>query len=455
MQQTAWNKKVLEQFQAKFAREFLRDSEVLQSYQRDFGGLVQSQTLAVFKPATRDSLSAFLQDINAQHLPISLRCFGLSQSGQSLPAGRGVTLDVSALPKTLQWENDTTIRASNSLSFGEICRETLSRGKLLRAFPYNMHLSVGGVLSVGGLGASTFREGIIAAHVLTLTVMTVDGQVHHCSPNAESALFEAVLSGVGQFGVILDAGFALRPAKAYATIHSVAFSDVSTWLACNRLLVDKADYLEAVWVEPLAKSGQPAFCTRFALEHRESLDALPETIITLLQEYQAQLMGRETLTTEAYLFRHDGRFQAMRDSGQWEQQHPWFECYLAEEDLLALWPQLQAELGKGLVGENLHVFPVARMKNRFFMLPAGENIVTFNLLMPGIGKEAMPKALESLARLESILERAASKRYISGYLAQHEDQAFWQTHYGEDYVGHCRLKEQYDPKHLLQSAFLS
>lgn len=451
MQQTAWTKTILAQFQAKFAGTFLED---VQSYQRDFGGLVQSQTLAVFKPTNYAELSAFLQDINTEHLPISLRCFGLSQSGQSLPADAGVIVDVSALPKTLIWKGEHMICASNTQSFGEICLETLQQGKLLRAYPYNMHLSLGGVLSVGGLGASTFREGIIAAHVNALTVMTVDGKTQVCTREENTELFEAVLSGVGQFGIILDASFALRDAKPWVSIFSAMFTKVSDWLACNRLLSDKTDYLESVWVEPLAKLGQPAFCTRFAIEHDALAFSLPEALATLLREHGGEIADSQSLATKAYLFRHDGRFESMRVSGQWEEQHPWYECYLPEDALLALWPPLEAELRKGLLGENLHVFPVAPIKNRFFMLPDDARIVTFNLLMPGIAEEDIPHALKSIERLDAILQQANPKRYISGYLARHKDVAFWQAHYGEDYPERCRLKQQYDPLHLLQSAFL-
>lgn len=454
MQQTVWKNKILEQFRAKFAQAFFSDAKSIESYQRDFGGLVQSQTLAVFKPTSYPELTEFLQDIHAQELPISLRCLGLSQSGQSLPWGCGVVLDVSALPKTLTWVDDNTICASNSVCFADVCKETLVRGKLLRAYPYNMHLSVGGVLSVGGLGASTFREGIIAAHVCVLTVMTTDGKTHGCSREINPELFEAVLSGAGQFGIILDATFPLRDAKPRVTVFSAVFCDVSSWLGCNRALQEEADYLEAIWVEPLAKAGQAAFCTRFAFEHHDASFSLPSRVIALLTASSAEWSASQSLPTKDYLFRHDGRFEAMRAQGQWEQYHPWYECYLAEETLLSLWPRLEAELLKGLLGENLHVFPVAPKTNRFFMLPDAQRIVTFNLLMPGIAPGAISDALQSIARLEKILQQAASKRYISGYLAQHKDRAFWQSHYGDDYALRCQLKQQYDPKHLLQSAFL-
>jgi cytokinin dehydrogenase len=55
-----------------------------------------------------------------------------------------------------------------------------------------LRLSVGGTLTVGGVGAMTARHGLQADNVLELDVVTGRGDLLTCSPERHPDLFDAV-----------------------------------------------------------------------------------------------------------------------------------------------------------------------------------------------------------------------------------------------------------------------
>jgi FAD/FMN-containing dehydrogenase len=66
-------------------------------------------------------------------------------------------------------------------------------------------LTVGGTLSTGGIGVTTFRRGTQADQATRLQVVTGRGEVLACSATEHRDLFEAALVGQGRCGVIVRA----------------------------------------------------------------------------------------------------------------------------------------------------------------------------------------------------------------------------------------------------------
>src|SRR5262249_60212228 len=63
-------------------------------------------------------------------------------------------------------------------------------------------LSVGGTISTGGFGVTTYNLGLQVDHVQELEVVTGEGQIVTCSDERNSDLFNAMLGGLGQCGII-------------------------------------------------------------------------------------------------------------------------------------------------------------------------------------------------------------------------------------------------------------
>src|SRR6185295_340813 len=76
--------------------------------------------------------------------------------------------------------------------------------------PLNLTSSVGGTLGVGGIDVNSPQLGCSADQALALQVVTPTGEIVECSDTENPELFQRVILGYGQFGVITEATLAVR-----------------------------------------------------------------------------------------------------------------------------------------------------------------------------------------------------------------------------------------------------
>ena len=117
------------------------------------------------------------------------------------------------------------------VTWREVLDATLPRGIAPPALTDYQDLSVGGTLSVGGIGGAGFRHGAQVDNVLALEVVTGRGQLTRCSRTRQSRLFDAMLAGLGQCGVITRAIIRLRPAPAEVRLFDLLYVDLATFAA--------------------------------------------------------------------------------------------------------------------------------------------------------------------------------------------------------------------------------
>jgi FAD/FMN-containing dehydrogenase len=87
------------------------------------------------------------------------------------------------------------------------------------------------MLSAGGIGNMTPHYGALVDNVTDLDVVTGDGRLVTCSPEHESELFDMVLAGQGQCGVIVRAGLPLMPAPTHVLYHELTYTDLDAYLS--------------------------------------------------------------------------------------------------------------------------------------------------------------------------------------------------------------------------------
>jgi FAD/FMN-containing dehydrogenase len=93
-----------------------------------------------------------------------------------------------------------------------------------------MMLTVGGTLSVGGLGATSQHHGAVVDNVEELDVVTADGRLITCSSDREAELFEMTLAGTGQCGFIVRAKVRLVPAPRTVSLWELSYDNLDQFL---------------------------------------------------------------------------------------------------------------------------------------------------------------------------------------------------------------------------------
>jgi FAD/FMN-containing dehydrogenase len=86
-----------------------------------------------------------------------------------------------------------------------------------RSFPVltdYRHLTVGGTLSVGGVGFGSIEYGAQIDHVRSLRLVTPNGELVECDTSRRPELFRACLAGLGQYGWIRDVTVTTIPRRS-------------------------------------------------------------------------------------------------------------------------------------------------------------------------------------------------------------------------------------------------
>lgn len=439
-----WTTSHIKKCETLIGEEMLLDGASLFYANQDFGHIAFGEALAMYQPDSLESIQKFLKFASEESLPVTIRANGLSQSGQSLAIKDGLSLDVTKLNNNVQWVGDK-LNVGCGASWKQIVEASIERERLPFVVPYNTALTLGGVLSVGGLGGASFKDGIIAAHVDKFRVIIADGSLMCCDRENNADLFDACLSGAGLFGIIYDVQLALRPCRPMISMITLTYTDHADWLSEQMELKKYCDYLEAVIL-----SEKRLFETTIAIEYDNNIPSF--AFLDTLNF--AKMSTAEQMPILDYIYKHDKRLKLMHESPLWTFPHPWYECYIDSKILSDNLDEIIDSLD-GSLGGLYRVFPVALKRPRYFIMPDSENLVTFNVLTPGVEKMNINNAIESLLFVDKKLRNLGGKRYISGWFDVHCEHDYWSLHYGDFEYDRQKVKTKYDPNNIFCSKLFS
>jgi hypothetical protein len=458
MQQMPWNMHQIRCCEKKVGQAMLRDEHTLVSYTQDFGKLFSASPAAVAIPQSLTKLQLLLNYAHEHALPLTIRGNGTSQGGQSLPLKAGVTVHLKHFDQICDKE-DHAIWAECNASWAKVLEASLKNSQIPYVLPYNCNLSIGGVLSAGGIGASSFRWGSISSQVDALEVVTVDGERQRI--NSDSDLFKACLSGQGLFAVITKALIRLRPCLGQVRTFFLVYADKDQWLHDLKQARKKADYIEA-FCSPSIQGSKPYGERRmpfaewlYALHISKEYDKAPPVLddIGTLRPWKTLHIQDETISS--YLHRHDSRFEAMKLLGQWDLAHPWYECFLGEKVLFSNLFNLLNELPLHYASI-LQIVPISQNKQTgFLMLPDEKEVYAMMILNPGVHAKLIESCLQAITFLDNFFLPKGGKRYLSGYLGAGLSENYWQKHFALQYQEWINLKQKYDSQRVFSSHLYS
>lgn len=450
-----WTAHHIEHCEQQTGLAILSDEHSLGLFSEDFGGLAHSKPAAVFSPPTTKALQHLINYADENCLPVTVRANGLSQSGQSLPVAGGLTLHMNLFDAVHEQE-DSFIWVDANASWSALLAATLKESRVPFVTPYNLNLSIAGLISVGGVGAASFKHGVAASHVHALEVVTANGEIQQV--DATSPLFRACLGGQGQFGVITKVAVQLRPCSRQVRTFFLSYTDREQWLKDLAVFKHHADFIEAFCSPALqgakltATGRQPFAEWLFFLQVSFEYDSLAPELTNFGSEIKPwKVSHRQDETIESYLFRHEPRIQGMKISGQWELQHPWYECLVSHEVVISELDDLLHSLPL-YFATMVHLVPISgRRPAGFFMGPNQAEFFSVMILNPGVPRALVPGCLEAIRKMDERLLAKGGKRYLSGFLGSDLSPDYWAAHFGSDYTTWSSLKRRYDPKGIFCS----
>ena len=167
---------------------------------------------------------------------------GLGRSyGDAAQNTGGTTLDLTRLNKILAVDassDPATVTVQAGVSLDALMRALLPFGLWVPVLPGTRQVTIGGAIAADVHGKNHHTQGSFGNHVLSLDLLTADGEVHTLTPGGEPGpneggrLFWATIGGMGLTGAILGATVAVqRTETAYFTVDTDRCRDLDDLMA--------------------------------------------------------------------------------------------------------------------------------------------------------------------------------------------------------------------------------
>jgi FAD/FMN-containing dehydrogenase len=180
-------------------------------YVTDAGGLAHGMPSGVVIARQADQIAKLMRLAQDHRVPVTTRGGGLTTEGESVAFG-GVLLDMTGMSQVLQVDAEAqTVRTQAGIYWHRLAEILRRQGMDYLSAPLNLTSSVGGTLGVGGIDVNSSKYGCSADQAVSLQVVTPTGEVVECSDEENAELFQRVILGYGQFGIITEATLKIRP----------------------------------------------------------------------------------------------------------------------------------------------------------------------------------------------------------------------------------------------------
>lgn len=209
------------------------------AYVTDAGGTAYGLPHGVVIARSAEQISSLLKMAQRHRVPVTVRGGGLTTEGESVAFG-GVLLDMTGMSRVLHIDREAlTVRTQAGIFWHSLAEELRRENLDYLSAPLNLTSSVGGTLGVGGIDVNSPRLGCSADQALALQVITPTGEIVECSDSQNAELFQRVILGYGQFGVITEATLRVRPYTPLR-MHYYYYSSLRTAIE-DLQLIDRND----------------------------------------------------------------------------------------------------------------------------------------------------------------------------------------------------------------------
>ena len=425
--------------------QLIVDPTSLAAVADDFGNIIRRTPLAVLQPGSRQDIIKIIHYANRVGVTVAMRGQGHSVFGQA-QVDAGIIIDSSL--NTIHCLNSTEVVVDAGVTLFDLLTATCDRGLTLPVLTDYLGLSVGGLSQVGGIGGHTQHFGSFADTVLALEAIAGNGQQIVCSSTQNTDLFNSLLGGLGQFGVVTQVTLPLIPAPTNARAYHLTYTCLEQYLADQEQILkdERFSFLKGQVIP------NPSGRWTYLLEGAKYYTP-PETPSDKALLNGLSFDGGIDVFEFSY-FDWQNRLAPvvaeLQENGVWEYPHPWLNLFLPSSQVKAYVSSVLQTLTVSEVKDPILLYPFRRSKltRPFIKTPNEEIIYLFAILRTTEPNLEAVNAL--LAKNRFWFERArdiGGKSYpVNALPFSRED---WIEHFDESWETFIQLKAELDPQKLL------
>lgn len=415
----------------------------------DFGHDLHRLPAAVLFPGSIADVVRVVQFARQNGVPIAPRGQGHSTGGQS-QAEAGIVVSMSTL-NTIGALHADHIEVEAGVLWSMLLQTTQAHGLTPPVLPDYLDLTVGGVLSVGGISGTSYWYGAIVDTVLELQVVTGAGTLETCSPTQQPELFEHVLAGLGQCGMIVKATLQLLPAQSHARVFHLVYPHLSALIQDQQLLLREHRFDFLAGHIQLTPQETWSYILEAVSFYTPSI-AEPETEHLLKQ--LCFLPGSERREETSYLAfsrRVVDQVDQLKAMGIWQRPHPWFDVFVPTSQIEQYVNEILTEVAPadvGMLPMLLYGLQRSQLHRTLLCIPAEETVFLFDILRTVVPTEDVVRKMIAQNRrfLKRCEERGGTCYPIGSLeLTPHD----WKLQFGSVWETFNRMKERFDPDHVL------
>ena len=429
----------------------LTDAASLANYSDDFGTFVKRTPRAVLLPASVADVVTAIKFCREHKIKVVGRGEGHSSGGQSLVSD-GLVIDMSTLNQ-IESIGSASATVQAGVTLRELLAASIPRGVRPPVVTGYVGLSVGGVLSMGGIGPASYRYGAVVDNVLELEVVTGAGKLETCSKTKNPALFAAVIGGVGQFGIIVRAKLKMQAAPPLARNYIIGYFDLDAMLADASILTSQAR-TDGVYLRILP-DGNGGWIYGINAVKWFSPGAPPDDAQVLAGlHFPPPALSVTDTDAFTYDIAADNIFENLASQGLYDIPHVWGDVFVPASKLAGYVKTVLPTLNPAFLGPDGGFILLFEVKNKFpeaiaFRLPQEEKVFLFDILTSGSFSD--PNYVSShLAKARAVFEGA---RALGGTLypigSTPMAKSDWVRQYGPLYPLLTLAKTVYDPDRIL------
>lgn len=221
--------------------------------------------------------SAFPSALLASGRPLTLRGSGHSCDGQTVTDGELlVTYAPEVSGRQIHDLGDGLFEVPAGASWYVVERHLNQRSRSFPVLPNHLHMSVGGTLSVGGVGIDSVRYGMQVDHVQRIQLIDGTGASRWCSRDEHGELFRFALGGLGLVGLIERVVLRTVPYRIFSYLRHHEHSDLTALVAHTQQVARRSD-VDVFY--GLVRDGVTTSVSGWRGEHPESFAAGELTIV--------------------------------------------------------------------------------------------------------------------------------------------------------------------------------